>query len=68
MQAYVTDQSENYGTVTSITAGTGLSGGTINKSGTIALNAATNTTLGGVKVRYDSTTGTLYIRNDGQNA
>jgi hypothetical protein len=36
------------GTVTSITAGTGLSGGTINTSGTIALNPATSGTLGGV--------------------
>jgi hypothetical protein len=37
------------GTVTSITAGTGLSGGTITTSGTIALNAATSSVLGGVK-------------------
>ena len=38
------------GTVTSITAGTGLTGGTITLSGTIALALATTTTLGGVKV------------------
>ena len=38
------------GTVTAITAGTGLSGGTITLSGTINLVPATNSTLGGVKV------------------
>lgn len=38
------------GTVTSITAGTGLTGGTITVAGTIALREATVTTLGGVKV------------------
>jgi hypothetical protein len=37
------------GTVTSITAGTGLSGGTITTSGTINLLAATGANLGGVK-------------------
>lgn len=52
--------------VTQVTAGTGLSGGTITSTGTISLNAASNTTLGGLKVRLDGTT--LYIRNDGQNA
>ena len=36
------------GTVTSITAATGLSGGTIATSGTISLLAATGATLGGV--------------------
>ena len=36
------------GTVTSITAGTGLSGGTITTSGTVNLVAATGATLGGV--------------------
>jgi hypothetical protein len=36
------------GTVTSITAGTGLSGGAITTSGTIALNAASAGTIGGV--------------------
>lgn len=37
------------GTVTSITAGTGLSGGTITTSGTIALCCATTSAIGGVK-------------------
>jgi hypothetical protein len=38
------------GTVTSITAGTGLSGGTITVAGTINLIPATNVSLGGIKV------------------
>jgi hypothetical protein len=38
------------GTVTSITAGTGLSGGTITVAGTIDLIPATNVSLGGVKI------------------
>ena len=38
------------GTVTSITAGTGLSGGTITVAGTIDLVPATNSSLGGIKV------------------
>ena len=38
------------GTVTSITAGTGLSGGTITVAGTINLVPATNVSLGGVKI------------------
>ena len=38
------------GTVTSVTAGVGLSGGTITVSGIIDLVAATTSTLGGVKV------------------
>jgi hypothetical protein len=38
------------GTVTSITAGTGLSGGTITVAGTIDLVPATNVSLGGIKV------------------
>lgn len=38
------------GTVSAITAGNGLSGGTITVSGTIALLPATNATLGGIKV------------------
>jgi hypothetical protein len=38
------------GTVTSVTAGTGLSGGTITTAGTINLIPATNVSLGGVKV------------------
>lgn len=52
--------------VTKVTAGTGLSGGNITSTGTISLNAAASSTLGGLKVRLDGTT--LYIRNDGQNA
>ena len=38
------------GTVTSVTAGTGLSGGTITVAGTINLVPATNVSLGGIKV------------------
>lgn len=38
------------GTVTSITAGTGLTGGTITVSGTLSLVPATNVSLGGIKV------------------
>lgn len=38
------------GTVTSVTAGTGLSGGTITVAGTINLIPATNVSLGGIKV------------------
>jgi hypothetical protein len=38
------------GTITSITAGTGLSGGTITVAGTINLLPATNVSLGGVKI------------------
>lgn len=38
------------GTVTSVTAGTGLSGGTITVAGTIDLVPATNVSLGGVKI------------------
>jgi hypothetical protein len=38
------------GTVTQVTAGTGLSGGTITTTGTIALLPATTSTLGGIKV------------------
>src|SRR5690606_490477 len=45
IQAQINAKTSNTGTVTSITAGTGLSGGTINTSGTIALNAATIASL-----------------------
>ncbi len=38
------------GTVSQVTAGTGLSGGTITTTGTIALVPATNASLGGIKV------------------
>lgn len=38
------------GTVTSITAGEGLTGGTITDSGTISLSPATTSSLGGVKI------------------
>lgn len=38
------------GTLTSVTAGTGLSGGTITVAGTINLVPATNVSLGGIKV------------------
>lgn len=34
----------------------------------ITTPAATSTTIGGIKVRYDSSTSTLYIRNDGSDA
>ncbi len=43
------------GTVTSITAGTGLSGGAITTTGTIALNDATPTVIGGLKGCTNST-------------
>jgi hypothetical protein len=38
------------GTVTQVTAGTGLSGGTVTTTGTINLVPATNSSLGGIKV------------------
>ena len=38
------------GTVSQVTAGTGLSGGTITTTGTINLGPATNASLGGIKV------------------
>lgn len=41
---------KNPGTVTSVTAGTGLSGGTITGSGTVALGIAGASQLGGIKV------------------
>ena len=41
---------KNPGTVTSVTAGTGLSGGTITGSGTVALEIAGESQLGGIKV------------------
>ena len=45
----LTSYTEQYtGTVTSITAGTGLSGGTITTDGTISLNVANSSTLGGI--------------------
>jgi hypothetical protein len=52
--------------VTSITAGTGLSGGTITTSGTIAVIAGTSSTFGGVKIRLSGSV--LYIRTDGSTA
>lgn len=48
------------GTVTRVTAGTGLSGGNITLEGTINLNPATASTLGGIKVGAN-----LIISNDG---
>jgi hypothetical protein len=48
------------GTVTSITAGTGLLGGTITTVGTIDLDVATPFTLGGVKVGAN-----LFVAGDG---
>lgn len=50
------------GTVTSITAGLGLSGGTITSAGTIAMLQASTSQLGGVKV--DGTT--IVINGSGQ--
>lgn len=35
---------------------------------TLIAGPASSIELGGLKVRYDSTTQTLYIRNDGSNA
>ena len=48
------------GTVTSVTAGTGLLGGTITSVGTIDLDVATPFTLGGVKVGAN-----LFVAGDG---
>jgi hypothetical protein len=48
------------GTVTSVTAGTGLLGGTITTAGTIDLDVATPFTLGGVKVGAN-----LFVAGDG---
>ena len=48
------------GTVTAITAGTGLTGGTINSSGTIALRPPTGSAIGGVKAG-----GNIFIAADG---
>lgn len=45
IQGQLNGKTSNLGTVTSITAGTGLSGGTINTSGTIALNSTTLASL-----------------------
>lgn len=45
IQAQINSKTSNLGTVTAITAGTGLSGGTINTNGTIALNPATIASL-----------------------
>ena len=44
--------SANTGTVTSITAGTGLSGGTITTSGTIALSSSARTAIGKGETAY----------------
>lgn len=41
------------GTVTGVTAGTGLNGGTINTSGTISLRPPTATVIGGVKAGFN---------------
>ena len=46
----IVSASASGGTVTAVTAGVGLSGGTITTAGTIDLVAATNATLGGIKV------------------
>lgn len=44
------DTEQYKGTVTSVATGTGLSGGPITTSGTISLNEATTSALGGVKI------------------
>jgi hypothetical protein len=49
-QGVIVSSSLAGGTVTSVTAGTGLSGGTINTTGTINLVPATNASLGGIIV------------------
>lgn len=64
MQSYVQDCIHGSGTVKSITAGAGLSGGTITESGTIAVKPATSQEIGGVKVYYDSETESLYINTN----
>lgn len=48
------------GTVTQVNAGTGLSGGNITLSGTISLNVASSSALGGIKVGSN-----LFIAPDG---
>ena len=59
---------QNPGTVTSIATGEGISGGTITGSGTITLDNAAATTIGGISVRFASGTGTLFITNNGNDA
>ena len=66
MQLYVQDHAKGGGTVTSVTAGEGLSGGTITTSGTIAVKPATETEIGGVKVAYDEDTKSLYITSNNE--
>ena len=64
---FVLVDTQNPGTVTSITPGVGFaSNTTITSSGTMNLQAGTNTEFGGLKVRFLD--GVLFIRNDGANA
>jgi hypothetical protein len=53
------------GTVTNITAGSGLQGGAITTSGTISLNLANQNTWTGNQIFQD---GRLFLRNSGNNA
>jgi hypothetical protein len=50
------------GTVTSITAGTGLSGGTISSSGTIAIDSTVVTTTGTQTLTNKTATGLIYTQ------
>jgi hypothetical protein len=50
------------GTVTSITAGTGLSGGTISTSGTIAIDSTVVTTTGTQTLTNKTATGLIYTQ------
>ena len=64
---FVVVDTQNPGTVTSITPGVGFaSNTTITSSGTMNLQAGTNTEFGGLKVRFTGTV--LFIRNDGADA
>lgn len=45
-----------------------IGGTSYDNATTVIAGPASSTTLGGLKVRYDATTQTLYIRNDGSDA
>jgi len=55
------------GTVTSVTAGTGLSGGTITGSGTIALSTPVSVANGGTGVAVSSGASSVVLRDSNQN-
>lgn len=62
-KAYVDSTAGGTGTVTSITAGTGLSGGTITASGTIALATPVATSNGGTGVAAGTSNGVFSASN-----